>query len=67
VWINYLRHCKEQPVRELGAFAELGGWRTHLQYRQTINDAIGEISADLHDVSDRLQKAAQMLRSLKNL
>jgi hypothetical protein len=67
VWINYLRPCKEQPVRELGAFAELGGWRTHLQYRHTVNDAIGEISADLRDVSERINKAAAMLRSLKNL
>jgi hypothetical protein len=67
VWINYLRPCREQPKRELGAFAELGGWRVHMQYRQTVGDAVGEISAELQAVADRLNKTAALLRSLKTL
>jgi len=66
-WINYLRPCKDQPKRELGAFAELAAWQGHLQYRQTVGDAVGEISAELHGIADRLPKSATLLRSLKNL
>lgn len=67
VWINYLRPCAVQPCDEAGAIATLSAWQGHIQYRQTVNDAIGEISAELHTVADRLQKTAFMLRSLKNL
>ena len=67
IWINYLRPCKEQPSDEAGAIAALSAWQGHLQYRQTVGDAIGEISAELNGIADRLQKTASMLRSLKNL
>jgi hypothetical protein len=66
-WINYLRPCKEQPSDEAGAIAALSAWQGHLQYRQTVGDAIGEISAELHGIADRLTKTAALLRSLKNL
>lgn len=67
IWINYLRPCAHQPSDEAGAIAALSAWQGHLQYRQTVGDAIGEISAELNAVADRLQKTASMLRSLKNL
>lgn len=66
-WINYLRPAKEQPVDKHGSIAELAAWQGHLQYRQTVGDAVGEISAELHGIADRLTKTATLLRSLKNL
>ena len=66
-WINYLRPSKDQPVDKHGSIAELAAWQGHLQYRQTVGDAIGEISAELHAVAERLTKTAALLRSLKTL
>jgi len=67
VWINYLRPCAQQPSDEAGAIAALSAWQGHLHYRKTVGDAIGEISAELRDTAERINKAAAMLRSLKNL
>ena len=67
IWINYLRPCAQQPSDEAGAIAALSAWQGHLQYRQTVGDAVSEISAELHAVAERLTKTATLLRSLKNL
>lgn len=66
-WINYLRPAKEQPVDKHGSIAELAAWQGHLQYRQTVGDAIGEISAELRGMAERLNRTAALLRSLKTL
>lgn len=66
-WINYLRPAKEQPADRVRSIRELAAWQGHFQYRETVGDAIGEISAELRDTADRLTKTAALLRSLKNL
>lgn len=80
IWISYLRPVMEEvdeisigdiiaPVdtQDEGAIASLHRAAGDAAYRSFVRDAVADISAHLRQVSDKLNKTADAIKSLGNL